>query len=91
MEKVIELYNQGMKMTDIAIRLQLSYNTVKSIIRRKTQKTTMTNGNVIQVDNSTRRCKVCGSPVNGVFGKREKYFCSSRCRLKYWRKHHDKS
>lgn len=90
MEKVIELYNQGMKMIDIATNLQLSYNTVKSIIRRKTIKSVINNETTIQTDSIIRRCRVCGNPVNESYGKREKHFCSSRCRLKYWRKHHDK-
>ncbi|MBP3201139.1 MAG: hypothetical protein J6M39_05790 [Lachnospiraceae bacterium] len=90
MEKVIELYNQGIKMSDIAIKLQIPYNTVKSSIRRYILKNKGVSESIKQVDDSIRRCKVCNSPVNETIGKRDKYFCSSRCRLKYWRKHHDK-
>ena len=90
MEKVIELYNQGIKMSDIAIKLQIPYNTVKSVIRRHTLKNSCSNEKLKHVDDNIRRCRVCNNPVNEALGKRDKYFCSSRCRLKYWRKHHDK-
>lgn len=90
MEQVLELYRKGKKMPEIASELNMPYNTVKSIIRRDGIQKMEKIEKVEKIDDGKRKCKCCGNPVNEVEGKRDKLFCSARCRLKYWRHHHGK-
>lgn len=74
---IIELRSKGLKYSDIADRLQLSINTVKSFYRRC--KDTV----------SSAHCKCCGRPISQPLRTREKKFCSDECRMNWWNSHKD--
>lgn len=82
-EKIIEQFNAGKKMVDISRDLNVPYNTVKSIIRRmhETEKKVEVEVKVTPED----ECLCCGKKITSVEGKKKKRFCSSNCRVKYWR------
>lgn len=81
-ERIIELFNSGKKMIDISRELNIPYNTVKSIVRRR-------NGSEkkeeVVVTKSANVCLCCGKEITFVEGKKKRIFCSSNCRVKYWR------
>ena len=63
---------EGKSAGDIALILHLSPNTVRSHIRRHHD-----------IPNA-RRCKTCGAFVAQPTGRREKKFCSDKCRMDWW-------
>lgn len=63
---------EGFGPKAIADQLGISVNTVKSFIRRHTE---------IQ---TTHPCRQCGKGVEQTPGRKEKKFCSDRCRMQYW-------
>lgn len=73
---IIELRTKGLRYSDIAEKLQISINTVKSFYRRCEKKTTVC-------------CKCCGKPINQPNRTREKKFCSDTCRMKWWKDHNN--
>ena len=60
---------EGKSAGDISTALHLSINTVRSHIRRHPD-----------IPNA-RRCKTCGAFVAQPTGRREKKFCSDKCRM----------
>ena len=66
---------EGKSAGDISIALNLSINTVRSHIRRHPD-----------IPNA-RRCKTCGAFVAQPTGRREKKFCSDKCRMDWWNSH----
>ena len=62
----------GAKPTEIARRLSLSVNTVKSHIRRHPD-----------IPN-INKCLNCGKAVIQSEGRKQKKFCCNRCRSSYW-------
>ena len=70
--KIIELSINGIKPAVIAEKLGVSVNTVKSHIRRHAQTA------------GTPRCLFCGKPVAQTEGRKEKTYCSDKCRMNYW-------
>lgn len=73
---IIALRAKGLTYADIAEKLQVSINTVKSFYRRCEKKTLVC-------------CKCCGKPINQTPRTREKKFCSDKCRMKWWKLHSD--
>ena len=69
---------QGKSAGAIAAVLGLSVNTVKSYLRRHPDM------------GCTHFCPQCGKPVMQVEGRKEKKFCSDKCRNKWWNAHLDK-
>lgn len=65
------LKSQGVGYKAIATRLDLSANTVKSYIKRKS----MQNNSI---------CLNCGTPLTHLPHKRHKKFCSDACRYSWW-------
>lgn len=77
-EDIIAISNmrsQGKSAAAIAESLDLSINTVKSYLRRHPE-----------MENS-RLCPQCGKPVLQQTGRKEKKFCSDRCRNSWWNHH----
>ena len=68
---------EGIKPGDIALRLHISPNTVRSYIRRHPE----VNGAI--------RCKVCGKLTVQAMVGRTKQFCSDECRTRWWNSHQD--
>lgn len=83
---VSSLRAQGMGYGAIARKVGISENTVKSFCRRNAQK-----AGTAQPDaqNREHRCLCCGAPVIQHSGRKEKKFCSDRCRNKWWNAHLD--
>ena len=68
---------QGKSAGVIADALGLSVNTVKSYLRRHPDM------------GCTHFCPQCGKPVMQTEGRKEKKFCSDKCRNKWWNAHLD--
>ena len=68
---------QGKSAGAIAAALGLSVNTVKSYLRRHPDM------------GCTHFCPQCGKPVMQAEGRKEKKFCSDKCRNKWWNSHLD--
>ena len=75
---IIQFRSEGMTYSEIAQKLNISINTVKSFYRRHTQ-TNMPKG----------QCKQCGKPITQSKRTREKKFCSDKCRMAWWKLHAD--
>lgn len=69
-EIISQMLAAGEKTAKIAESLGISPNTIKSYLRRKKQNS----------------CPNCGKPLIQLTHKRQKKFCSGRCRSAWWRK-----
>lgn len=74
-EKVRELQKQGVGYKKIALLLDLPENSVKSYCRRH------------PVDTNEKVCPQCGATIKNTPHKREKKFCSDKCRMLWWNAH----
>lgn len=84
-----KLRGAGLGYKKIAEQMGLSENTVKTYCRRHGLGGNMTHlQNVTQ--NEEHHCLCCGKPVQQTPGRKEKKFCSDRCRNKWWNSHLDK-
>lgn len=75
---------QGLGYTEIARKLGLSVNTVKSFCRR----------NGIKASKATVLqdvCRQCGGALQHTPGRKKKQFCSDTCRMRWWHTHRDMS
>ncbi|MDF2944397.1 MAG: Sigma-70 region 4 type 2 [Herbinix sp.] len=91
--QITKLRANGYGYIRVAQVLGVSENTVKSFCRRnnltgmaaveaaKTQ---------IQADGGIHLCMCCGLSVEQNPGRKEKKFCSNKCRMKWWNKNLDK-
>ena len=70
-EQILMMKARGYGYKKIAKELDISENTVKSVLRRKSD---------------ASRCKNCGAVLYNTSGHRQKIFCSGKCRYAYWRK-----
>ena len=84
---VSSLRAQGMGYGAIARKVGISENTVKSFCRRNAQKAETTQ---LDMQNREHRCLCCGAPVIQHAGRKEKKFCSDKCRNEWWNSHLDK-
>ena len=79
---VSALRAQGMGYGAIARKVGISENTVKSFCRRNAQKEDKP---VTGADE--HQCLCCGAPVAQNAGRKEKKFCSDKCRNQWWNSH----
>lgn len=79
-ESIIQFRSDGLTYSDIAEKLELSINTVKSFYRRYKESAKKTDVGC---------CKCCGRSLNQTPGTRLKKFCSDECRMKWWNSHRD--
>ena len=84
-EQVRRMKAGGCGYVKIARELGLSENTVKSFCRRKGL-----NGDADTVGGDKRSCLCCGAQIRQNPGRKEKKFCSNRCRNKWWNSHLDR-
>lgn len=75
MGRISSLKQQGKSAAAIAEMLDISVNTVKSYLRRHPG------------TEDTHVCPQCGKAVPQNKGRKEKRFCSDKCRMGWWRSH----
>ncbi len=85
-KQILELRKQGYGYKRIASELNVAISTIRYICL---------NGNKEEGKKGT--CLNCGKAITSIPHKKEKKFCSDRCRWDYWntkkseeRKHHEK-
>lgn len=87
---------EGKSYGEIARELDLSLNTVKSYCMRN-MKTPHEPTPAIEtaapkpVLEPTSVCRQCGAPLEQMPHRRQKQFCSDKCRLTWWHTHRDKA
>ena len=73
-----ESYAQISKMTGLPI------NSIKTYCRRNNLQ-----GANVEKNNETSACRYCGKPIEQNPGRKEKKFCSDKCRMLWWNSHAD--
>lgn len=76
---IARLRTEGAGYKKIADQLGISVNSVKTFCRR--------NDLTKEAMNTRGECLFCGKPLVQTPGHREKKFCSSACRTRWWSKH----
>ena len=77
---------QGLGHTEIARKLGMSVNTIKSYCQRNGIKPICKS---VETGNDT--CRQCGSTLEHTPGRKKKQFCSDACRLRWWHDHREMS
>lgn len=77
----------GMGYGTIARKVGVSANTVKSFCRRNAQQSETEQP--FAIDTPEHNCLCCGVPVEQNVGRKERKFCSDKCRNKWWNAHLD--
>ena len=77
---------QGLGYTEIARKLGMSVNTVKSFCQRNGIKPVSKTA-IPEKDT----CRQCGSVLEHTPGRKKKQFCSDACRMHWWHEHRDMS
>ena len=75
--KIKELRQKGCGYKKIASDLNLPQSTVKSFLKRTET----------QTDTGITTCLYCGKPTIQIPHKRQKKYCSDKCRLAWWKEH----
>ncbi len=78
-QRIMSLRRDGVGYGEIAGKLHISVNTVKSFCRR----------HGLTADARASVCEQCGRPVSQNPGRKRKRFCSDACRNKWWNAHLD--
>ncbi len=79
--QILILRNAGYGYSRIASKLGISQNTVKSYCRRNN----ITETGKVRATEST--CLQCGAPIKQNEKRKEKKFCSDKCRMLWWNSH----
>ena len=79
---VSSLRADGMGYGAIARKVGISANTVKSFCRRNAQQTEPEQPSAAET--AEHKCLCCGTPVKQNAGRKEKKFCSDKCRNRWW-------
>jgi len=77
-QAIIRMKNGGFTLTQIATRLGLSRNTVKSFCQRNQDNL---------MSKATGTCEQCGAVLFSKPGHKEPRFCSDKCRSGWWNRH----
>ena len=87
-QQIERLRAEGLSYGKISEALGLSINTIKTYCRRHGL------GGAVEtpalMDAAQHFCPCCGIPVVQTSGRKEKRFCSDRCRNKWWNQNLDK-
>ena len=84
-EQIKVLRQRGMGYIRVAQALGISENTIKSFCRRN-----KLTGQVKQEKLAEHFCLYCGTSVTQKPHRKEKKFCSNKCRMKWWNVHSDR-
>ena len=76
---IADMRSKGASYAEIATTLGLSKNTVKSYCQRNA----IVQTTVAKNDNCTY-CKQCGTKFEVIKGRKQKIFCSDKCRTAWW-------
>ena len=89
--QIVDLRGEGYGYVRIAQAFGISENTVKSFCRRKKLAGKAVPPQVMQptVREEKHFCLCCGEVVVQTPGRKEKKFCSDRCRNRWWNSHLD--
>ncbi|KXI16076.1 hypothetical protein HMPREF3230_01213 [Gardnerella vaginalis] len=79
--KVKLLRDEGLSYTQIANRMDISVNTIKSYCKRNSL------GVIQSTKTQTELCESCSKPIKQNTGRKVKRFCSDACRNTWWNKH----
>ena len=91
--QITKLRDDGYGYNRIAQALGVSVNTVKSFCRRNklTGKAAVEKPKAqVPSDEGIHLCKCCGVSVEQNSGRKEKKFCSDKCRMEWWNNNLDK-
>lgn len=91
-DKILGFRQEGMSYTKIAQLMDISVNTIKSFCQRiisteKPKKPAETTKISMRTIDSGHHCRQCGAHLSQIPGHREKKFCSTSCRMKWWGSH----
>lgn len=75
------LRDEGLSYTQIANRMDVSVNTIKSYCKRNSL------GVIQSTKIQTALCESCSKPIKQNKGRKVKRFCSDACRNTWWSKH----
>lgn len=78
--QVRKLQSEGLGYKRIAAITGLPVNTVKTFCRRNP-------GACFSSTDEQHICRYCGCPIIQVPHKKEKLFCSDKCRMAWWHEH----
>lgn len=83
--RILYLRSRGNSLPEISDRLGISVNTIKSFLHRHhNDAPTESFTEEIVPNYSADSCKNCGAPIIHMEGKRERVFCSDKCRMRWW-------
>ena len=87
--QIARLRSEGYGYVKIAHLLSLKENTVKSYCRRNGIISKESGAVVMEVPvrSGSKPCQCCGKSVMQNPGRKEKKFCSDRCRNRWWNSH----
>ena len=88
-EQVDRLRREGLGYKKIAQIIGVSDNSVKTYCRRKGKDEVFQEIVAPMPGTVHRECLCCGKEVLQTAGRKEKKFCSDRCRMKWWNSHLD--
>ena len=83
---IAQQLKHGLGYTDIAKKLGMSVNTVKSYCQRNGLRRSRSTAAPKQVDTV---CRQCGSALIHTPGRKKKKFCSDTCRMRWWHAHRE--
>lgn len=89
-KSIAEMREEGYGYTKISHALGISVNTVKSFCRRKKMTGIAVAVFTVPIMDGQHFCLCCGKEVAQTPGRKEKKFCSDRCRNKWWNSHLDR-
>lgn len=85
--QITEYREQGMSYTEISKKMDLSINSIKTYCKRHG----LGGVKAYKVDEPAViiPCEYCGKPVKQNPGRKQKRFCSDKCRNLWWNSHMD--
>lgn len=82
-EQILAYKRDGFGYKKIGQLMELSENTIKSFCKRNKSEEK-------QIDAQDGICPCCGKPIQVSTGRKQKKFCSDKCRMKWWNEHLDR-